>query len=84
MKLKIIEIKGDGNCLFRAIADQLYGTEHQHDDLRVKCVQGLESNKEIYKFYIEDDVTIDAYIESMRNDGEWGGQLEMTVLSELL
>ncbi len=52
--------------------------------MRQRCIQGLESNKEVYRFYIEDDVSIDDYIDEMRKDGVWGGQLEMTVLSELL
>ena len=33
--LKVYEIEGDGNCLFRAIADQLDGDQSQHDQYRV-------------------------------------------------
>ena len=28
--LKIVEIEGDGNCLFRAISDQIYNGDQSH------------------------------------------------------
>jgi hypothetical protein len=36
-------------------------------------VTGLLENKEIYRFYIEDDLSIEDYIDDMRKDGSWGG-----------
>ena len=33
--LKVFEIEGDGNCMFRAIADQLDGDQNQHYQYRV-------------------------------------------------
>ena len=62
----------------------MYGTELKHSDLRQQACKLLNDNKEIYKFYIEDDVSIEDYIEEMAKDGVWGGQLEMTVLSDQL
>lgn len=73
MQLKIKEIKGDGNCLFRALSDQLFGNEQQYSDLRQQACQLIEENKDVYRFYIEDDVTIEDYIDDMRKDGVWGG-----------
>ncbi len=50
--------------------------------LRRDAVKHIEENKEVYKFYIEDDVPIEDYLQDMSRDGIWGGQLEMTALSE--
>lgn len=80
--LKLKEIGGDGNCLFRALSDQLYGTEQQHAQLRHDAVEHIRVNAEFFKFYIEDDEPIADYLATMAKDGIWGGQLEMTALAE--
>ena len=33
----------------------------------------LESNKDIYAPFIEDDETIDQYLSDIEKDGTWGG-----------
>ena len=84
MGLKIVEMGEDGNCLFRALSDQLHGHQNDHKSLRAKAINYLRENKETFKFYIEDDQTFDDYIADMSKDGFWGGQLEMTALAEIL
>jgi OTU domain-containing protein 5 len=32
--LCIKEVAGDGNCMFRALSDQLYGTELYHSEVK--------------------------------------------------
>ena len=81
--LRINGVGSDGNCFFRAVADQLYGQEYHHWNLRQEVCDHLDENKEEYKFYIEDDISIDIYTRVMRRDGIWGGQLEMSVLAKL-
>jgi len=29
---------GDGNCMFRAVADQVYGDEEMHEQVRACCL----------------------------------------------
>lgn len=43
----------------------------------------MRENKDSFRDFIEDDELIDAYLDKMERDGEWGGQLEMTALSLL-
>ncbi len=57
--LKVVEVSGDGNCLFRAIADQLEGNEKLHKKYRQEAVKHIEENKDLYCHFIEDDETID-------------------------
>lgn len=38
----------------------------------------------MYKFFIEDDVPIEDYVKEIAKDGEWGSQLEMAALAEVL
>ena len=63
----------DGNCFFRAVADQLYGYEFYHIRLRQEVVKFLKENKEEYKYFIENDIPIDRYIKLISQDGVWGG-----------
>ena len=78
------EVYGDGNCLFRAISDQLYGIDDQHMELRQKAVEYIKANQDDFSFYMEDDKNINDYIETLSKDGTWGGQLEMKALAESL
>ena len=71
----------DGNCLFRAIADQLEGDQKQYMKYRKDAVDQLQSNKDEYSGFIEGDETIDTYLEEIAQDGAWGGQLEIQALS---
>ena len=43
--LRIVEVGGDGNCLFRAISHQVYGTEDHHRLIRVRCIDYIQSEK---------------------------------------
>ena len=45
---------GDGNCLFRSIADQQYGDTNKHHELRVEVIKYMTENKEFFKCFMED------------------------------
>ena len=51
--------------------------------MRQEAVEHIRENSEFFKFYIEDDETIDDYLDEMSKDGIWGGQLEMNALSNV-
>ena len=80
----IREVDGDGNCLFRSVCEQLEGNENDYQKYRDICIDYMKSNKEEFQPFIEDDQTIDEYIEEMSKDKEWGGNLEIYSLSKAL
>jgi OTU-like cysteine protease len=48
--LKIRTIEGDGNCLFRAISDQIYGGDQTyHAMIRGACMDYIESEREFFE-----------------------------------
>ena len=80
----------DGNCLFRSISHQIYndyGT--RHEKVRSELCDYLEANEEEFKvFLILDDDDTDIcnfkdYVSRMREDGEWGGDVEIVCASRL-
>lgn len=49
----------DGNCLFRAVAFQIYGDEDLHKTLREMCMEYILAGKAYFKNFIEDVETIE-------------------------
>ncbi|CAM9499007.1 unnamed protein product, partial [Ascophyllum nodosum] len=80
-KIKFIE--GDGNCLFRSLADQLEGKPEEHALYREKVMEHIKENQEIFEPYVEDDEPFDDYLFRMRRDAEWGGNQELVAASQL-
>lgn len=83
--LLIIPMSSDGNCLFRALSDQLLGDHGQkHDIIRAEICDFMERYEEEFKLFLvfeddegnnsEDAADFESYIESMRRSGAWGGE----------
>lgn len=83
--LRIVEVEGDGNCLFRSISVQLFGLNGvgSHLDVRKRAIQFMVMNREDFEPFLEDDEKWDDYITRMSKDGSWGGHLELTALSRV-
>ncbi|XVE87092.1 hypothetical protein DITRI_Ditri18aG0088400 [Diplodiscus trichospermus] len=79
--LKIVQVTADGNCFFRALADQLEGDEEEHGKYRSMVVQYIMKNREMFEPFIEDDVPFDEYCQSMEKDGTWAGHMELHAAS---
>lgn len=84
LDMRIKEVSGDGNCLFRSICDQFEGNEANHEHYRNLACEYIEENSDFLKFFMEDDKPIDKYLQEMRKDGTWGGNIELYSLSMLL
>lgn len=86
----IIDIEADGNCLFGSVSDQLY---HDHgnmqEEVRHEVCDYIEAMREEFENFLmleEDDEDIadfDSYVQAMRKDGEWGGNVELVAASRL-
>lgn len=82
--MNIREITGDGNCLFRAISDQLNGTEDMHAHYRHVAVDFIANNRSDFEPFIEDDQNFDDYITKIRKLTTWGGNMELQAISLIL
>ena len=78
--LHIRDMRGDGNCMFRAVADQLYSQEHRHDEVRRELCDFVESKRTDFEPFVEDDEDFDIYLARMRTDAEWGGNFELAAV----
>ncbi|KAF1839530.1 cysteine proteinase [Decorospora gaudefroyi] len=46
------QTRGDGNCLFNALSDQLYGNQEMHQVLRVTTIEHMRENADFYRQYM--------------------------------
>jgi OTU domain-containing protein 3 len=76
-------IKGDGNCVFRAVSDQLYGVEDQHLALRAQTVETMVRAREEFEAFVVGE-SFDQYVARMAKEGVWADHLELQALSVVL
>ncbi|EKM52843.1 uncharacterized protein PHACADRAFT_261495, partial [Phanerochaete carnosa HHB-10118-sp] len=74
---------GDGNCLFRALSDQLHGTPSSHLKLRQDVCNWIESHKQRYEPFVEDERGLDVHLRCMRQHGTYGGHLELSAFAHM-
>lgn len=77
------DVGGGGDCLFRAVADQLYGDSSHHFDTRAAAVNYLSDNPERF---IESN-TIQSwhdYLSSMSMQGTWADHLSIQAVADAL
>lgn len=79
--LWIRDTRGDGNCLFRAIGDQLEGDMSTHMAHRQITMDYIAAHQEGFEPFVEDDEPFDAYVARMRKNAEWAGHLELQAMS---
>ncbi|GFR98402.1 OTU domain-containing protein 5 [Elysia marginata] len=71
----------DGACLFRAVADQIYGDQEMHGCVRKMCLEYMQKNAEFYSQYVTEDFT--TYINRKKMDKCHGNHLEIQAMTEL-
>lgn len=53
--LELYPVEGDGNCLFRAIALQVYGDEHMHGEVRERILDFMEREEDHFRNFVVAD-----------------------------
>ncbi|TFK60648.1 cysteine proteinase, partial [Pluteus cervinus] len=74
---------GDGNCLFRALSDQLYGSPSKHHQLRQDICNWIATNKQRYEPFVDDERGIDVHLQCMRENATYGGHMELSAFAHL-
>jgi len=71
----------DGNCLFRSVADQIYGDEDMHDQVRERCMDFIEAERDHFSQFITED--FEQYVARKRRDRTYGNNTEIQAIGEL-
>jgi len=79
--LHITRVGKDGNCLFRAVAHQLYGDQEMHDAVRRQCMDYMEQERDHFSQFVTEEFS--EYIARKRKDAVYGNHLELQAIAEL-
>ncbi|XP_014315713.1 OTU domain-containing protein 3 isoform X3 [Myotis lucifugus] len=71
--LKLREVPGDGNCLFRALGDQLEGHSRNHLQHRQETVDYMIKQREDFEPFVEDDIPFEKHVASLAKPGTFAG-----------
>lgn len=75
-------VRGDGNCQFRALAQQLHGDEGRHSEIRAAAMKEMREYPELYADYVGGN--FDDYLAKMSCDGEWGDHVTLQAICNAL
>lgn len=78
--LKELSMDGDGNCQFRALADQLYGNAKKHASVRKAVVAQLKQYGDRYAPYVPDSYS--DYVKGMSKNGTWGDHVTLQAAAD--
>ncbi|KAJ2491175.1 2-oxoglutarate dehydrogenase E1 component [Coemansia sp. RSA 2050] len=75
------DMAGDGNCLFRALADQTDGTPDTHLRHREAVCDYMERHPDEFSPFLDESFSFDQYTNNMRRSGVFGGNLELVAFA---
>ncbi|KAJ9699558.1 hypothetical protein PVL29_008244 [Vitis rotundifolia] len=79
--LEVKRMVEDGNCLFRAVADQVYGDSEAYDLIRQMCIDYMERERDHFSQFITEGFM--SYCKRKRRDKVYGNNAEIQALSEM-
>lgn len=65
----------DGNCQFRALAHQMYGSQNLHWEVRMFVMDHIREHADEYQLYCDED--INSYAARMSMDKTWGDEVTL-------
>ncbi|KAL8271374.1 hypothetical protein Esti_004708 [Eimeria stiedai] len=75
------ECEGDGNCLYRAFSDQLYGSQEHHLFLRKLAVEVMQRCQATFEAFVDEgEGPFERWLQTKRTYGEWADYREMHAL----
>ncbi|CAI0544152.1 unnamed protein product [Linum tenue] len=79
--LEVKRMLEDGNCLFRAVADQVYGDSEAYDLVRQMCIDYMERERDHFSQFITEGFS--SYCKRKRRDKVYGNNVEIQAMSEM-
>lgn len=71
IEVKVIHMEDDGNCQFRSLAAELFGSQNHHLLVRSRVVEFMTSHADEYSFYIGGPAEWARYLSTMAKARTW-------------
>lgn len=82
--LSIQGVESDGNCQFRSVSHQLYGSTQHHALIRSTVIAYLDLEREYFAQFVIDGLEkFDEYLQYKSKNGAWGDDVELQAVSEI-
>lgn len=75
-----LQIEGDGNCQFRALADQLFRNPDYHKHVRKEIIKQLKHFRKLYEGYVP--MNYKSYLRKIKKSGEWGDHVTLQAAAD--
>ncbi|KAG6621184.1 hypothetical protein I3842_Q030600 [Carya illinoinensis] len=75
-----LQMEGDGNCQFRALADQLFRNPDYHKHVRKHIIKQLKHYRKLYEGYVP--MEYKSYLKKMKKSGEWGDHITLQAAAD--
>ena len=77
LALRMVEMEDDGNCQFRALSHELYGSQDHHLRVRAGAVAYLRSHEADFAPFVGTAADWAHYLGRMAKSREWGDELTL-------
>ncbi|KAH9514076.1 OTU domain-containing protein 3 [Bulinus truncatus] len=81
--LQLRDIPADGNCLFRALGDQLEGHCRNHFRHRTDVVNFMRHHRHDFEPFVEDDLPFDEHVKNLQKLGTHAGNDAIVAFAKL-
>ncbi|KAK9826434.1 hypothetical protein WJX81_005249 [Elliptochloris bilobata] len=79
LRMEMVVMAGDGNCMFRAISHELWGTPRYHPNVRRKAVRWTRDHADTFAPFLGE--SFQGYTAAMAREGTWGDELTLRAVS---
>ncbi|KAL5015402.1 hypothetical protein ScPMuIL_009672 [Solemya velum] len=83
LNLQLRDIPGDGNCLFRALGDQIEGHARNHFRHRMDMVKYMSEHRKDFEPFVEDDLSFETHLQNLKKLGTYAGNDAIVALARL-
>lgn len=81
-RMATVEMEDDGNCQFRALSYELFGTQRFHREVRRAAVRHMKGCPSDFRVFFEAEKDWDDYIGGMELPGTWGDELTLRAVAD--
>ncbi|GIL74520.1 hypothetical protein Vretifemale_4518, partial [Volvox reticuliferus] len=80
LNLEVVVAAGDGNCQFRSVSNELYGTQEHHVAIRHQAVSHILAQRGAFEAFLGED--FEQYVQQMERSGTWGDELTLRAVCD--
>ncbi|GAB1598621.1 OTU domain-containing protein 3-like [Argonauta hians] len=70
-------VVGDGNCFFRSLSKEVFGSEKFHRWIRIRVVEYMNQRPALFSLFLDGNETIEEHVEKMKADKVWATTAEI-------